>query len=99
MLQAAGHTVTDNAPDLELCDVGRDAPALPHEAEAPVVALTAGPAVSGAPAGVLAADVTADQLDLALRAVAAGLLVRSPNAPGTPGRSPGSPRPPTRRHC
>jgi len=80
MLQAAGHVVTDDTPDVELCDVGRGAPPLPREAEAPVVALTTGPAVSGTPAGVLAADATADQLDLALRAVAAGLLVRSPGA-------------------
>ncbi len=78
MLQAAGHTVTDDTPDVELCDVGRDAPPLPHEAEAPVVALTTGRVVAGTPAGLLAPDATAVQLDLALRAVAAGLLVRSP---------------------
>ncbi len=79
MLQAAGHVVTDDTPDVELCDLDRGAAALPHEAEAPVVALTAtGAAVTGTPAGILIAEVTADQLDLALRAVAAGLLVRSP---------------------
>jgi two-component system nitrate/nitrite response regulator NarL len=77
MLLAAGHSVTDETPDVELCDLGHGAPS-PHEAEAPVVAMTASPAVAGSPAGVLAADATAEQLDLALRAVAAGLLVRSP---------------------
>ncbi|WP_428485224.1 response regulator transcription factor [Rhodopila sp.] len=74
MLQAAGHTVTEDTPDVELCDVGRGA----RETEAPVVVLTDSEVVSGSPAGVLAADASADQLDLALRAVAAGLQVRSP---------------------
>ncbi len=84
MLHAAGHSVTDETPDVELCDVGRGERPVPHEAEAPVVALAAGPTVAGTPAGMLAADATADQLDLALRAVAAGLLVRSPGvASGT----------------
>jgi two-component system, NarL family, nitrate/nitrite response regulator NarL len=80
MLEATGHTVTDNTPDAELCDLSRGTRALPHEAEAPVVALTAGAPITGTPAGILAADATADQLDLALRAVVAGLLVRSPGA-------------------
>jgi len=83
MLQAAGHAVTEDTPDVELCDVGRDAPPLPHEAEAPVVALTSGRTVAGTPAGMLAADATAIQLDLALRAVAAGLLVRSAGVANT----------------
>src|ERR1700733_11990556 len=78
MLQAAGHSVTDETPDVELCDVGRGERPVPHEAEAPVVALAAGPTIVGMPAGMLGADATADQLDLALRAVSAGLLVRSP---------------------
>jgi two-component system, NarL family, nitrate/nitrite response regulator NarL len=89
MLQAAGHSVTDETPDVELCDIGRGERPVPHEAEAPVVALAASPTVAGTPAGMLAADATADQLDLALRAVAAGLLVRSPGVvsgavPGVP---------------
>jgi DNA-binding NarL/FixJ family response regulator len=78
MLQAAGHSVTEETPDVELCDVGLGEQPVPHEAEAPVVALAAGPTIVGMPAGMLAADATADQLDLALRAVSAGLLVRSP---------------------
>jgi DNA-binding NarL/FixJ family response regulator len=40
--------------------------------------LTQGDGVPGNPAGVLPSDSTAEQLDLALRAVAAGLLVRAP---------------------
>ena len=74
MLQGAGHAVTNDTPDVELCDGGGS---LPRESEAPVVALTTLARVSGAPAGMLAPDATAEQLDLALRAVAAGLIVRS----------------------
>ena len=74
MLQAAGHTIAEEMPDVALCDVGQTV----QETEAPVVALTSGAPVTGSPAGVLAADATASQLDLALRAVAAGLQVRSP---------------------
>jgi DNA-binding CsgD family transcriptional regulator len=73
MLEAAGHTLTDDTPDVELCDTGQ---AMPRESEAPVVALTASPPASGAPAGLLPPDASAEQLDAALRAVAAGLLVR-----------------------
>jgi two-component system, NarL family, nitrate/nitrite response regulator NarL len=76
MLQAAGHVLTDDTPDVELCDMDRTSSPLPKEAEAPVVALTKG-SPGGAPAGVLAPDATAEQLDAALRAVVAGLLVRS----------------------
>jgi DNA-binding CsgD family transcriptional regulator len=85
MLETAGHTVTNETPDVELCDGGGK---LPREAEAPVVALTATPPATGAPAGVLAPDATAEQLDLALRAVAAGLLVRSTGAQPTRGFAP-----------
>ena len=74
MLNAAGHTITDDAPDVELCDQGH---AAPPEAEAPVLAMV--PASAGTQAGLLSPDATADQLDAALRAVAAGLLVRSPS--------------------
>jgi len=87
MLQAAGHVLTDETPDVELCDMDRTSPPPPKEAEAPVVALTPGAqagtqawAAAGAPAGVLAPDATAEQLDAALRAVFAGLLVRSTTA-------------------
>jgi two-component system, NarL family, nitrate/nitrite response regulator NarL len=76
MLEAAGHVVTSDTPDVELCDLDRASSPLPKEAEAPVVALTAGVS-AGAPAGVLAPDATAEQLDAALRAVFAGLVVRS----------------------
>jgi DNA-binding NarL/FixJ family response regulator len=75
MLETAGHAVTEDTPDIELCDTGEP---LPREAEAPVVALSI---TSGAPAGMLAPGATAEQLDSALRAVAAGLLVRSPGTP------------------
>jgi two-component system nitrate/nitrite response regulator NarL len=87
MLLAAGHLVTNETPDVELCDQGRASSPLPKEAEAPVVALTAGfPA--GAPAGVLAPDATAEQLDAALRAVFAGLVVRSATIPEARGFAP-----------
>jgi two-component system, NarL family, nitrate/nitrite response regulator NarL len=76
MLQAAGHVLTDETPDVELCDMDRLSSPLPKEAEAPVVALTRS-SPAGAPAGVLAPEATAEQLDAALRAVFAGLLVRS----------------------
>ncbi|HEY4040894.1 MAG TPA: response regulator transcription factor [Rhodopila sp.] len=76
MLQAAGHVLTDDTPDVEVCDLDRLSAPLPKEAEAPVVALTKA-APSGAPAGILSPDATAEQLDAALRAVFAGLLVRS----------------------
>ncbi|MDR3530778.1 MAG: response regulator transcription factor, partial [Rhodopila sp.] len=87
MLEAAGHVLTDDTPDVELCDLDRMSLPMPKEAEAPVVALTlVSPA--GAPAGVLAPDATAEQLDAALRAVFAGLLVRSTAAPDTKGFAP-----------
>jgi hypothetical protein len=87
MLEGAGHVLTDETPDVELCDLDRSAAPLPKEAEAPVVALTAG-TPTGAPAGVLLPDATAEQLDAALRAVAAGLLVRSTATPELRGFAP-----------
>ncbi|WP_428541853.1 response regulator transcription factor [Rhodopila sp.] len=87
MLQAAGHLLTDETPDVELCDMDRGSSPLPKEAEAPVVALTRG-SPAGAPAGVLMPDATAQQLDAALRAVFAGLLVRSTAAPDIKGFAP-----------
>lgn len=80
MLEAAGHVLTDDTPDVELCDMDRLSSPLPKEAEAPVVALTIG-TPAGAPAGVLPPDATGQQLDATLRAVFAGLLVRSPATP------------------
>jgi DNA-binding NarL/FixJ family response regulator len=87
MLEVAGHTLTEETPDVELCDMDRATSPLPKEAEAPVVALTTG-APTGAPAGVLAPDATAEQLDAALRAVFAGLLVRSTATPEVRGFAP-----------
>jgi two-component system, NarL family, nitrate/nitrite response regulator NarL len=87
MLQEAGHVLTDETPDVELCDLDRSSPPLPKEAEAPVVALSRG-TPNGAPAGVLMPDATAEQLDAALRAVFAGLLVRSPVTPEIRGFAP-----------
>src|SRR5215813_5923194 len=80
MLQAAGHTLVENTPDVVLCDIAHDA-ATPPEAEAPVVALTGQPQPDELCAGILPRTVSAGQLDAALRAVAAGLLVRWPGAP------------------
>ena len=68
----------------------------PGEAEAPVVALTDQPLPGEQPAGVLPRTVTAAQLDAALRAVAAGLLVR---APGGIRRRLRAPPATTRRRC
>jgi DNA-binding NarL/FixJ family response regulator len=77
MLEAAGHTLVSDAPDVVLCDLARDAEP-PGEAEAPVVVLTDRSLAGEQPAGVLPRSVTAEQLDAALRAAAAGLLVRAP---------------------
>ena len=78
MLEAAGHSVTEDRPDVELCDGSADRPA---ESEAPVVLLTQAPPNGSPPAGLLPPDAPAEQLDAALRAVAAGLLVRAPQLP------------------
>jgi DNA-binding NarL/FixJ family response regulator len=80
MLEAAGYVLTEDTPDVELCDMDRMSAPLPKEAEAPVVALTSGSPAT-APAGVLTPDASAAQLDAALRAVFAGLIVRSAGAP------------------
>ena len=64
--------MVEDAPDVELCDAGQP---LPREAEAPALALGT---AAGLAAGLLTPDATPRQLDLALRAVAAGLQVRSP---------------------
>ncbi|HVY18408.1 MAG TPA: response regulator transcription factor [Rhodopila sp.] len=78
MLEATGHAVTEETPDVELCDGSAErAP----ESEAPVVLLTEAPPPGSPPAGLLSPDAPAEQLDAALRAVAAGLLVRPPRMP------------------
>ena len=87
MLEATGHMLTNETPDVELCDMERASSSLPKESEAPVVALTRG-SPAGAPAGVLMPDATAEQLDAALRAVFAGLQVRTAAAPEARGFAP-----------
>ena len=87
LLEAAGHVLTDETPDVELCDRNQGSGPLPKEAEAPVVALSASP-ITGAVAGVLAPNATGPQLDAALRAVYAGLLVRSVSMPDVRGFAP-----------
>ncbi|MBS0641518.1 MAG: response regulator transcription factor [Acetobacteraceae bacterium] len=84
MLEAAGHVVAEDAHDVTLCDLGQ----VVAEAEAPAVALGGSDSRTGSPAGVLSPDATAAQIDLALRAVAAGLLVRSPSAMAEDGFAP-----------
>lgn len=78
MLETAGHALVAEAPDVVLCDPARGAE-LPGEAEAPVLVLTDRPLRGERPAGVLPRTVAAEKLDAALRAVAAGLLVRAPS--------------------
>ena len=77
MVEAAGHMIVAETPDVVLCDLARDATP-PAEAEAPVVVLTGHGLRGDQPAGVLPREVTAAKLDAALQAVAAGLLVRAP---------------------
>jgi two-component system nitrate/nitrite response regulator NarL len=76
VLAEAGHTTVADSPDVVLFDAGPSA-APPPEAEAPVVVLT-DRMPADPPAGVLPREVSAAWLDLALRATAAGLLVRAP---------------------
>jgi two-component system, NarL family, nitrate/nitrite response regulator NarL len=77
LLEAAGHVPADDAPDVELCDLAPGT-TVPGESEAPVIVLTNRSPPGDPPAGVLSREVSARQLDLAVRAVAAGLLVRMP---------------------
>jgi DNA-binding NarL/FixJ family response regulator len=79
MVEAAGHVLAAETPDVVLCDLARDVEP-PAEAEAPVIVLTDRTLQGEQPAGVLPRAVSAAQLDPALRAVAAGLLVRGPGA-------------------
>jgi two-component system, NarL family, nitrate/nitrite response regulator NarL len=76
IIEWAGHVVTDNTPDVVLCDLAPGSvPA--GEAEAPVLALADSMPVEPV-AGVVPRAAPAAQLDVALRAVAAGLIVRAP---------------------
>jgi len=84
LLEASGHVPVDDAPDVELCDLARGTTA-PGEAEAPVIVLTNRTPQGDPPAGILTREVSARQLDLAVRAVAAGLLVRAPGLSAAPG--------------
>ena len=90
LLEAAGHVPVDESPDVELCDLAPGA-AVPGEAEAPVIVLTNRLPPGDPPAGILPREVSARQLDLAVRAVAAGLLVRVPGLSAAPvfGAAPG----------
>jgi DNA-binding NarL/FixJ family response regulator len=76
MLTDAGHMVVTDTPDVVLCDLGSGVTP-PVESEAPVVMLT-DRMPRDPPAGVLPREASAAWLDLALRAVAGGLLVRAP---------------------
>jgi two-component system nitrate/nitrite response regulator NarL len=76
VLAESGHAVVADSPDVVLFDL-EPGSAPPLESEAPVVVLT-GRMPADPPAGVLPRDVSAAWLDLTLRAVAGGLLVRAP---------------------
>ena len=82
LLEGAGHVPVDDTPDVVLCDAAPDV-AVPGEAEAPVILLTGRLPPGDPPAGILPREVSARQLDLAVRAVAAGLLVRGPGLPAS----------------
>jgi DNA-binding CsgD family transcriptional regulator len=83
VLDEAGHAVVADLPDVVLFDLEPDATP-PPEAEAPVVVLT-DRMPRDPPAGVLPRDVNTAWLDLTLRAVAGGLLVRAPRPPENAG--------------
>ncbi len=76
VLAEAGHVVANDSPDVVLFDAGPGA-LPPVESEAPVV-MIADQIPRDPPAGVLPRDVNVTRLDLALGAVAGGLLVRVP---------------------
>ena len=77
MLAAAGHIVVDEAADVVLCDL-RPRHRTARRGRGPGGRADRRRAAPGPPAGVLPRAVTAAQLDAALRAVAAGLVVRAP---------------------
>jgi two-component system, NarL family, nitrate/nitrite response regulator NarL len=76
VLAEAGHIVAADSPDVVLFDL-EPGVTPPLESEAPVVVLT-DRVLAHPTAGVLPRNVNAARLDLALRAVAGGLLVRAP---------------------
>jgi len=76
ILEVAGHLITDDAPDVVLCDLAPGSVPV-GEAEAPVLAL-ADSLPDDPVAGVVARAAPPPQLDAALRAVVAGLIVRAP---------------------
>jgi DNA-binding CsgD family transcriptional regulator len=86
LLAEAGYLLVTDSPDVVLFDVGPGMIA-PPEAEAPVVVLS-DRMPRDPPAGVLPRDVSAVWLDLTLRAVAAGLLVRAPRPSESAGFAP-----------
>jgi two-component system nitrate/nitrite response regulator NarL len=79
LLAESGHLIVADAPDVVLFDFGTGA-VRPSESEAPVVMLT-DRMPADPPAGVLPREVSAVWLDLALRAVVSGLLIRAPGLP------------------
>jgi len=87
LLEASGHVPVHDTPDVELCDLATGT-TVPNEAEAPMIVLTNRPPPGDPPAGILSREVSARQLDLAVRAVAAGLLVRAPALRETNGFAP-----------
>ncbi len=81
LLRSLEHDVVEAGPDVILADLG-PGDGLPSAADCPVLALA--DFIPGTradePAGLLRRHVSARQLDSALRAVAAGLIVRDPDA-------------------
>jgi DNA-binding NarL/FixJ family response regulator len=93
MLAAAGHGLVQENPDVVLVDLDLGT-TVPGEAEAPVVVLTDRPLRDEQPAGVLPRQVGAAQLDAALRAAVAGLIVRTPGEARRDGFRPVTDEPP-----
>jgi two-component system, NarL family, nitrate/nitrite response regulator NarL len=78
LLNEAGHVIVEESPDVVVYD--GVASSVPAETEAPVLALTDAPPFEP-PAGWLPRDADPGQIDLALRAIAGGLVVRAPTGP------------------
>ncbi len=93
MVQAAGHVLEQESPDVVLSDLDPET-TTPGEADAPVVALTDRPVRGEPPAGILPRHVGTAQLDAALHAAAAGLLVRTPREAFRDGFRPAADDPP-----
>ncbi len=77
LVAAAGHAVVSEGGDVLLVDAADGAP---READLPALAL--GGSTGEGFAGELPAGISARQLDAALRAIAAGLVVRAPDSAG-----------------